>query len=92
MKIKNMNTIGNKYDITMFQWFEQLAKAEKRLSESMECQRRFGDHEVWIKEDTEKINSIKKDIEEVKEKLECMGIEVDYDRLYNLAKKEVLNK
>ena len=82
MKIKNMNTIGNKYDITMFQWFEQLAKAEKRLNESMECQRRFGDHEVWIQEDTEKVNSIKKDIEEVKEKLEGMGIEVEIGRAH----------
>ena len=89
MKIKNMNTIGSKYDITMFQWFEQLAKAEKRLEESIECNRRFGDNKEWIEEDTEKINSIKKDIEEVKEKLEGMGIKVDYERLYELAKKEV---
>ena len=89
MKIKNMNMIGNKYDITMFQWFEQLAKAEKRLEESIECNRRFGDNEEWIEEDTEKINSIKKHIEEVKTMLEGRNIEVDYERLYELARKEV---
>lgn len=88
--MRNMNKIGTKYDITMFEWFEKLVKAEKRLAESIECNKRFGDNEEWIKEDTNKVNSIKQDIEEVKIMLEDRGIKVDYERLYNLAKKEIL--
>lgn len=90
--MQNMNSIGNKYEITMFQWYEILAKAEKRLKESIECNRRFGDNEEWITEDTEKVNKIKTDIEEVREKLESMNIQVDYERLKNLAKEEAYNR
>lgn len=90
--MKNMNNIGNKYEITVFEWFEQLAKAEKRLDESIECNRRFGDNEEWIVEDTERVNKIKSDIEEIKLKLESMNIQIDYERLKKLAKEEIYNK
>lgn len=87
--MQNMNQIGNKYEITMFQWCEILVKAEKRLEESIECNRRFGDNEDWIAVDTEKVNKTKTDIEEIKEKFTDMGIRVDYERLYNLAKEGI---
>lgn len=87
--MRNMNEIGNKHEITMFQWYELLVKAEKRLEESVECNKRFGDNEEWIIEDTEKVNKAKSDIEEIKKKFTSMNIQVDYERLYNLAKKEV---
>lgn len=90
--MRNMNSIGNKYEITVFEWYEKLAKAEKRLSESIECNRRFGDNEEWIAEDIEKVNKIKSDIEEVKLKLESMNIQIDYERLENLANKEIYNQ
>ena len=35
--MKVMNTIGNKYEIAMYEWYEILAKAEKRLQNSIEC-------------------------------------------------------
>lgn len=90
--MRNMNNIGNKYEITVFEWYELLAKAEKRLDESIECNRRFGDNEEWIVEDTDKVNKIKTDIEEVKTKLESMNIQINYERLENLAKEEVYSK
>jgi len=34
---------GTKREITLMQWNEQLEKAEKRLAESEECQRRYGE-------------------------------------------------
>lgn len=83
--MQNMNSIGNKYEITMFQWYEILAKAEKRLEESIECNRRFGDNEEWIIEDTEKVNKAKADVEEIKEKLSNMNIQVDFERVKQLA-------
>lgn len=84
-----MNKIGNKYEITMFQWYEILVKAEKRLEESIECNKRFGDNEDWIIEDTEKVNKAKADVEKIKEKYASMNIQVDHEKLYNLAKEEV---
>lgn len=42
---------GTKREITLFQWNEKLLKAEKRLADSKECFRRFGDNEDWIVED-----------------------------------------
>ena len=54
-----MNKIGNKYEITMFEWYEILAKTQKKLDESIECNRRFGDNEEWVIEDTEKLNKMK---------------------------------
>jgi predicted SAM-dependent methyltransferase len=81
-----MNMIGNKYEITMYEWYEILAKAEKRLQESIECNKRFGDNEDWITEDTEKVEKIKNDIEQVKQKLESMNIIVDYEKIKNMIK------
>lgn len=83
--MQNMNSIGNKYEITMFQWYEILAKAEKRLAESIECNRRFGDNEEWIAEDTEKVNKAKADIEKIKEKFETMNVKIDFERVKKLA-------
>jgi predicted SAM-dependent methyltransferase len=81
-----MNMIGNKYEITMYEWYEILAKAEKKLQESIECNKRFGDNEDWITEDTEKVEKIKNDIEQVKQKLESMNIIVDYEKIKNMIK------
>ena len=83
--MQNMNSIGNKYEITMFQWYEILAKAEKRLQESIECNKRFGVNEEWIVEDTEKVNKVKADVEEIKEKFSNMNIQVDFERVKQLA-------
>lgn len=80
-----MNSIGNKYEITMFQWYEILAKAEKRLEESIECNKKFGDNEEWIIEDTEKVNKAKADVEEIKEKFSNMNIQIDFERVKELA-------
>lgn len=90
--MRNMNSIGNKYEITVFEWYEKLARAEKRLRESIECNRRFGDNEEWIVEDTEKVNKIKSDIEDVRLKLESMNIQIDYEKLKNLANEEIYNQ
>lgn len=87
--MRNMNSIGNKYEITVFEWYELLAKAEKRLEESTECNNRFGDHMEWVIEDTNKVYKLKEDIEELKSKLNSMNITIDYNRLYQLAKKEI---
>ena len=60
---------GTKREITLMEWNEELKKAEKRLSDSEECYQRFGDDDSkqWIKEDTKKVNEIKKHIQEVTE-------------------------
>lgn len=87
--MQNMNEIGSKHDITMFQWYEILVKAEKRLEESIECNKRFGDNEEWIEEDKVKVNKAKADVEKIKEKYASMNIQVDYEKLYNLAKEEI---
>ena len=85
----NMSTIGNKYEITMYEWYEILVKAEKRLQDSIECNSRFSDNEDWIIEDTEKIEKIKNDIEEVKKKLENHGIKINYMRIENMARNTI---
>ena len=84
--MQDMNLIGNKYEITIFEWYEVLAKAEKRLQDSIKCNKKFGDNQDWIIEDTEKVNKIKKDIEYVKAKFESLGIIVDYKKMQNLVK------
>lgn len=58
---------GTKREITMMEWNEQLAKAEKRLEDSKECYRRFGDDDSkqWIEEDQQKVDKIKQSIKEV---------------------------
>lgn len=58
---------GSKREITLMEWDEVLQKAEKKLEESKECYRRFGDEDSkqWIEEDQAKVDKIKKDIEKV---------------------------
>lgn len=90
--MQNMNSIGNKYEITMFQWYEILAKAQKRLNESTECNRRFGDNEEWIIEDTEKLNKVKAEVEEIENKIKTKNLSVDFERVKELAFNSILNK
>ena len=51
---------GTKRQITLMEWNEQLEKAKKRLENSKECYRRFGDEDSkqWIAEDEQKIAEI----------------------------------
>ena len=58
---------GTKREITMMEWNEVLAKAEKKLSDSKKCYEMYGDEDskAWIAEDEEKVNQIKKQIKEV---------------------------
>lgn len=65
---------GTKREITLFQWNEQLRRAEKRLADSNECFKRFGDNEDWVFEDQRKVNEIKRQIKEVTEQLDKLGI------------------
>ena len=60
---------GTKREITLMEWDEQLKKAKKKLSDSQECFRRFGDNDSkqWIEEDEKKVNEIKQHIKEVTE-------------------------
>ena len=66
---------GNRFDITMMQWRELLAKAEKQLADSRECLRRFGDEDsaAWIKEDEAKVNDIKSKMEQVEANMRARG-------------------
>ena len=83
--MQNMNNIGNKYEITMFQWYEILAKAQKKLDESIECNRKFGDNEEWIIEDTEKLEKVQTEVKEIEDKIKAMNLPVDYERVKKLA-------
>ena len=67
---------GTKRQITMMEWNEQLAKAEKRLEDSKECYRRFGDDDSkqWIEEDQAKVDKIKQSIKEVTEYMDKHNI------------------
>ncbi len=65
---------GTKREITLMQWDEQLKKAEKRLTESEECFRKFGDNEDWIEEDKKKVEEIKRHIKEVIEFMDTNNI------------------
>ena len=58
---------GTKRQITLMEWNEQLEKAKKRLENSKECYRRFGDEDSkqWIAEDEQKVAEIEQKIEEV---------------------------
>ena len=60
---------GTKREITLMEWDEQLKKAEKRLADSKECYRRFGeeDDEQRVIEDENKVAEIKQHIKEVTE-------------------------
>lgn len=65
---------GTKREITLFQWNEQMEKAEKRLADSKECFRRFGDNEDWVVEDQRKVDEIKQQIKEVIATMDKLGI------------------
>ncbi len=58
---------GTKREITLMEWGEVLAKAEKSLEESKECFSRFGDEDSkkWIENDQKKVDKIKQQIAEV---------------------------
>jgi hypothetical protein len=60
---------GTKREITLMEWGEQLKKAEKKLSDSQECFRRFGDDDSkqWIEEDKKKVAEINQHIKDVTE-------------------------
>lgn len=83
--MQNMNSIGNKYEITMFQWYEILAKAQKKLDESIECNKRFGDNEEWIIEDTNKLEEIQTEVKEIEDKMKVMNLPIDFERVKELA-------
>ncbi len=56
---------GSKREITMIEWNERLEKANKKLEDSKECYRRFGDEDSkqWIAEDESEVAKIKQQIE-----------------------------
>lgn len=58
---------GTKRQITLMQWNEQLAKAEKSLADSKKCYELYGDddYKQWIEEDQAKVDKIKQQIQEV---------------------------
>lgn len=58
---------GTKREITLMQWNEQLEKVKKRLEDSKECYRRFGDEDSkqWIVEDEMKVAEIEQKIRNV---------------------------
>lgn len=58
---------GTKREITLLEWNEVLAKAEKRLAESKKCYELYADDDSkqWVEEDTAKVNHIKQQIKEV---------------------------
>lgn len=87
-----MNEIGNKYEIALFQWYEILAKVQKRLDESIECNKLWGDNEEWIAEDTENLNKVKAEVKEIEEKIKSMNVQVDFERVKKLAFDSVKEK
>ena len=63
---------GTKREITMMEWNEVLAKAEKRLADSKKCYDLYGNDsddnsKQWIEEDEKKVAEIKQRIKEVVE-------------------------
>ena len=67
---------GTKREITLMEWDEQLKKAEKKLADSKECYRRFGDEDSkqWVAEDEAKVAKIKQQIKEVTEFMDVHNI------------------
>lgn len=55
---------GTKREITMMEWNEVLAKAEKKLADSKKCYELYGDEDSksWIAEDEKKVNKVKAQI------------------------------
>ncbi|MGN0345919.1 MAG: hypothetical protein ACI4DU_01405 [Lachnospiraceae bacterium] len=68
---------GSKREITLMQWNEQLEKAKRKLEESKECYRRFGDDDSkqWIAEDKKKVAEIEQKIKEVIAFMDANNIE-----------------
>lgn len=58
---------GTKREITLMEWGEVLAKAEKRLADSQKCLDLFGEESdrMHVEEDEQKVAEIKHQIEEV---------------------------
>ena len=67
---------GTKREITMMEWNEVLAKAEKKLADSKKCYELYGDDDSkqWIEEDEKKVAEIKQQIKEVVEFMDKHGI------------------
>ena len=65
---------GSKREITLMQWNERLAKAEKKLADSKKCHELFGDNEEWVIEDEKEVKEIKQHIKEVIEFMDKHGI------------------
>ena len=67
---------GTKREITMMEWNEVLAKAEKKLADSKKCYELYGDDDSkqWIEEDEKKVAKIKQQIKEVVEFMDNHGI------------------
>lgn len=67
---------GTKREITMMEWNEVLAKAEKKLADSKKCYELYGDDDSkqWIEEDEKKVAEIKQQIKEVIDFMDNHGI------------------
>ena len=67
---------GTKREITMMEWNEVLAKAEKKLADSKKCFELYGDEDSkrWIEEDEKKVAEIKQQIKEVIDFMDNHGI------------------
>lgn len=67
---------GTRRENTLLEWNELLAKAEKRLAESEECYRRFGDEDsaAWVQEDRAKVEEIRQKRAEVVKCMDALGI------------------
>ena len=67
---------GTKREITMMEWNEVLAKAEKKLAVSKKCYELYGDDDSkrWIEEDEKKVDEIKQQIKEVIDFMDNHGI------------------
>ena len=63
---------GTKREITLLEWNEVLAKAEKSLAESKKCYELYGDDDSkqWVEEDTAKVDYVKQQIKEVTDFIE----------------------
>ena len=67
---------GTKREITMMEWNEVLAKAEKKLGDSKKCYELYGDDDSkrWIEEDEKKVAEIKQSIKEAIEFMDSHNI------------------
>ena len=67
---------GTKREITLMEWDEVLAKAEKKLADSKKCYELYGDDDSkqWIEEDEKKVAHIKQQIKEVTEYMDKHNI------------------